>query len=207
MEHSSTQSFCASAVILAGGKSLRMGRDKARIKFGSETLLQHLVLRMAGLFEEIIIVAPDSGRNDRIPGTRRVTDIYTNAGPLGGIHSGICAASNSRIFVTACDMPFFNAVLAQLLLRRAEGYDAAVPCNGDFIEPLFAAYTKTALPKMEDYLRTGHTSVNAFLSSADTCKIPESTVRRYADPGKVFFNMNTPGDYRRIRSQMDEKLV
>jgi len=176
-----------------------MGRDKARLTFNTETFLQGLVRRMSPVFHEIIIVADRADRYHHPP-AHCVSDIFPAMGPLAGIHAGLSAAQHECAFVTACDMPFFDAGLAAFLLEQVGGHDAVVPCNGGFTEPLCAVYAKSALTKMEGYLRSGRGSVNKFLAQADTFYVPESEVRRRADPVRVFFNMNTPGDYLHLLS-------
>ncbi|WP_319416618.1 molybdenum cofactor guanylyltransferase [Marispirochaeta aestuarii] len=206
MVYCSVPAISATAVVLAGGSSSRMGRNKARLRIGDKTLLEHITERMTGLFEEILVAAPAEGEHD-IPGIRWVRDVYTAAGPLGGIHGGLTAAVTSRIFVSACDMPFFEAELAAFLLDGTDAYDAVVPCCQGFTEPLFAVYAKSALKKMEEYLRSGRRSVNRFLSRVNTLYVPEHEVRRRADPGRVFFNMNTPGDYLHLLSEIRQRDV
>ncbi|WP_319560657.1 molybdenum cofactor guanylyltransferase [Marispirochaeta sp.] len=188
-----------SALILAGGSSSRMGQDKARLKIGDTSLLQQIISRMADRFEEIIISVPASAEF-RIPGVRTVCDIFPGAGPLGGIHAGL-KATGGAVFVTACDMPFFDTALAAHVLSRTDAFDAVVPKNGGFTEPLFGVYLQSALPKMEEYLRSDNRSVNRFLSLVNTHYVPESEVRRFADPARVFFNVNTPRDYLHLLTE------
>jgi molybdopterin-guanine dinucleotide biosynthesis protein A len=178
-----------------------MGRDKARLTFNTETFLQGLVRRMSPVFRELIIVADRPERYNHPP-AHCVSDIFPAMGPLAGIHAGLSAAQHECAFVTACDMPFFDAGLAAFLLEQVEGHDAVVPCSGGFTEPLCAVYAKSAMTKMEGYLRSGRGSVNNFLDRVNTLYVPEQEIRRMANPDRVFFNMNTPGDYLRLLSEI-----
>ena len=133
----------ASAVVLAGGASRRMGRDKRLLPWGTDadgrprTLLQSVVDKLADVADDVIVVANDQ---PDIRGARVAPDAIPGSGSLGGILSGIEAARHERVFVAAADMPFLNVALVRDLLGRLEGHDAVVPVIGNRPEPLHAVY-------------------------------------------------------------------
>ena len=188
-----------SGIILAGGYSKRMGTDKAQLLIDSETFLQHLVHLMAEHFTEIIIVFGCAMLDH--PPARSVRDIFPGMGPLGGIHAGLSAASYPTAFVTACDMPFFDPALTRFLTEKAFGYEAAVPQDGTYIEPLCSVYTTSLVPKIEAYLKAGNRKTTAFLRTMNTRYLPISEIRDFADSDKAFFNVNTPKEYQWLKEQ------
>jgi molybdopterin-guanine dinucleotide biosynthesis protein A len=130
-------------VVLAGGKSTRMGRDKAALEFDGQTLLERAVAVLRQCFPEVIVV-----RQDDVPGL----------GPIGGIATALRRAP--EIFVVACDMPFLDAARIREMAAQLPGYDAvAIPG-----EPLHAAYSARILPVIEAQIAAGDYSVQKLLS-------------------------------------------
>ena len=186
-----------SGIILAGGGSRRMGTDKAQLVINGTPLIAGLTDLMASFFNELIIVTA-SGREYRLPGTREVSDIFPDSGPLGGIQAGLSVSGAPCAFVTACDMPFFSPELARILLDQPEKYDAVVPLDRNRPQPLYAVYNRRILPNLEEYISNGGRKVREFLDRLSVRYLSDSTVRRVADPGRVFLNVNTPEEYRKL---------
>lgn len=113
-------------IVLAGGRSRRLGLDKALLCLDDETLLEATVKKVAVLGDEVI-VAVRGPLPYRLPGVRLVTDVHPGCGPLGGIHAGLAVASNSCCSVVACDMPFLNLDLLRYLISLAEDADVVAP--------------------------------------------------------------------------------
>ena len=187
----------ATGLILAGGKSSRMGQDKSLLPFAGETMLQRAVAELRPEVEEILIVG-NQQKKYGIPDTREIADIFPGMGPLAGIHAGLSAAASDYVFVAACDMPYFDGRLARFLIDQAPGYDAVVPQIGNFLEPLFAVYAKTCLPHIQACLENNIRTAYAFYPMVKVNFVPEALIRRIADPQKTFFNVNTPEDYAKI---------
>src|SRR2546423_4587188 len=114
-----------SLVILAGGLSRRMGRDKAALPAGEGTLIEHLARRLAPVVDETIIAGGSAGQN--LPGVTTVDDRYPGLGPLAGIHAGLLAARSPLVWVVGCDLPDVDPGLAALLCGLAGDVDAVVP--------------------------------------------------------------------------------
>lgn len=182
----------AAAVILAGGRSTRMGTDKALVTVGENKMLDGTVRSLAGLFPEVII----SANNELYcrPGIRTVPDIFPARGPLGGIHAGLAASGYQTGFFVACDMPFIEVNLITYMITLAEGYDAVVPRLGEYYQPLFAVYSKKCLPAIEELLKEGRNKIISFYTSVQTRFVGIDEIRRYGEPNRIFFNVNTPYD-------------
>jgi molybdopterin-guanine dinucleotide biosynthesis protein A len=194
-------------IVLAGGMSRRMGRDKALLTVGGETLLARVATRIRPVVAEVIIVGPAS-RQEQVPWARVVSDIYP-AGPLSGIATGLRAASHPYAFVAACDMPYLNGALIDYLLHLAkqEQSDAVVPKLTGRPEPLHAVYGRTALPTIEAHLtsrRSEDLKVHLTFNDMQVRWVEEPELRRF-DPDLLSFrNINTPADWEQYLS-IDEQ--
>lgn len=184
-------------LILAGGKSSRMGQDKSLLPYAGEPMIQRVVDELRPVVDEILIVS-NQQKKYGIPDTREIADIFTDMGPLAGIHAGLSAAANDYIFVTACDMPYFDGRLARFLIDQAAGYDVVVPQINNYPEPLFAVYAKKCLPYIQDCLERNVRKILAFYPMVKVNFVGEELIRQVSDPEKAFFNVNTPADYAQI---------
>lgn len=182
-------------IVLAGGLSARMGRDKASLEIEGVSLLQRTAERLASVVDSVLIVA----RSDQqvpvldLPVPHRVvSDRYPDTGPLGGIATGM-HASDARVFaVTACDMPLLDPGVIRQLLGALDAADAAVPVGPDGREePLCAVYRRECLPAIERCLSAGSYRVTSFYSE-------RRVVRVRIDDALTFSNVNTPDDLERI---------
>ncbi|GAI24430.1 unnamed protein product, partial [marine sediment metagenome] len=141
-----------SCIVLAGGKGLRLGQDKALEIIGNRSLLEWVISYLNFFNSDIIIVAASKQsypQLDGYPKLRVVTDIYVNKGPLGGIYTGLKASNSFYNLVVACDMPFLNQALLHYMLQISAGFDLVVPRLGDMVEPLHAVYSKGCLTPIE----------------------------------------------------------
>jgi molybdenum cofactor guanylyltransferase len=191
------------AIILAGGKSERMGQDKALLTFEGMTLLEHCVANVLSLVEEVVVVADTPGKYTLSCG-RVIADSFPDCGPVGGIVTGLTVLGRGAHIVLACDMPMVQPSVLQLLLKSMNvEWDAFVPEVGGQLEPLCAIYRHSAAPKLLRYLETGERSARKAMKSLDVKRIGEGVLRR-ADPSLVSFtNVNTPEEWehaRRLRS-------
>jgi molybdopterin-guanine dinucleotide biosynthesis protein A len=188
----------ASGIILAGGRSSRMGRDKTLMLIETDTLIERTVKELRKITDEIIIASNQSGKYN-LPGTREVPDQFPGRGPLGGIHAGLKAASYPYAFVVAGDMPLFSVELAAYLLARTdEGFDVIAPeINGSW-EPLCAVYSRSCLQIIEQYLEAGIGQVSQFYKNVNVLKIDEQVLAGLCGPGDIFYNLNTPQDYEAL---------
>ncbi|WP_148132808.1 molybdenum cofactor guanylyltransferase [Candidatus Formimonas warabiya] len=186
-----------SGIILAGGKSLRMGQDKTFMSFNNETLIEHTVKELQSVTDEIIIASNDLSKYN-ISGLVEVRDIFPDMGPLGGMHAGLTAAKNDYAFVVSSDLPMFHARLASYLLERRKGYDVVVPEIHGYWEPLCAVYARDCLAAIEKCLRADIRQVSQFYQDVKVLKIKEAELRIFGKTEELFYNLNTPEDYQAL---------
>jgi len=187
-----------SAAVMAGGKSRRMGRDKAWIELGDgRPIVQHVVDVACRVADDVLIVANDD-RYETL-GPRVVPDRYPDAGVLGGIATGVAAARHDRVLVVACDMPFLLPRVLRYLVEQAEGFDAVVPRIGGEHETLHALYTKACLPAMERALAAGQRRVISFFEDVRVRVIEADELRPFDLGLRSFTNVNTPEELAALR--------
>jgi molybdopterin-guanine dinucleotide biosynthesis protein A len=185
-------------VILAGGTSSRMGRNKALLKIEELTLIERVFTTMTTLFPEVIIVTntPDSYT---FLSCRMVADIYPATGSIAGLHAGLRASSTERIFVAACDMPFLNSTLIRFICKSAEGFDAVVPLNCSGLrEPLHALYARSALDIMQQAIEQGDKSIVNLLDRLRTRYVTHDQFRSIPGAEESFRNVNTREEFAEV---------
>lgn len=185
------------AIILAGGKSSRMGQDKAFIKLKGKAFIEKIVATLKSVFDEIIIVANEVERFKGLK-VRVVRDIVPNCGPLSGIHSGLVNSKTPINFVVACDMPFLNSGVIKHMVRIANGYDAVVISSNGRLETLYAIYNKKLLPLLEENLTSGNYTLSAILRKSNLKIMGETTLKRFGGTRRDFLNINDNKQLRRI---------
>jgi len=132
-------------------------------------------------------------------GLPMVPDVFPDGGSLGGIYSGLLAASGDAAFTVACDMPFLMPEVARLVTERAGEADVIVPRVGEQWETLHACYGKACLAPIETRLRAGRLKIVGFYDDVRVLGIPASEVARYRAPEVVFMNVNTPEELEMAR--------
>ncbi len=193
------------AIVLAGGLSKRLGRDKAVETVGGVPLLERVVDALAGIAgETLLITAPGLGEralSGRL-GVRWLEDVYPGKGAMGGIYTGLRYASFLHSLVVACDMPFLSSDLLRYLAGLAPGHDVVVPLLGGHLEPLHAVYSRNCLGHIESLFEQGNLKVTDLFPQVKVRTVPETEVDRF-DPRRLsFFNMNTRADLDRARLRM-----
>lgn len=192
-----------SGIIVAGGRSSRLGQDKRRLRLWGDagpTLLEHTVAIAAALCDEIIVVLNDPAAWPDL-NVRLIADVWPDAGPLGGIASGLRAARHEWSLVLAADLPLLDVTLLQDLLATPRTALALVPQRGGdsehaprnwySFEPLHALYHRACLPLLEGELAVGKRQVAGILAALAVQVFPIGS----ADPrARSFTNLNTPAD-------------
>jgi molybdopterin-guanine dinucleotide biosynthesis protein A len=186
-------------IILAGGGSTRLGRDKASEPVGGRPLLQWVAERLEQAAAEIVVVRAAGQRLPSIA-TRtplKVTeDILPGRGPLAGIHSGLQSASHELSIAVGCDMPLLCVPLLRRLCELAEGYDVVMPTRGGQPQPLHAVYRRSCVEAIEKELRASRHRVISFLGAVRVRYVGDEEWARYDGEGLSFFNVNTEEDVR-----------
>jgi len=183
-----------SAIILAGGKSSRMGRAKALLEFDGEPLIVHLVRGLSHLFGETVIVAAPGQDLPPLEATL-ARDEVAYQGPVGGIYYGLGAARGEACFVTSCDVAFLNPPLIAHMVAQISNHDVVVPYWDERFQPLHAVYRRSVLPLLAGQLERGELRPIYLFDKVRTLTIGADEIRRFDPEGLSFFNMNTPADY------------
>ena len=194
------------ALILAGGKSSRMGRDKAQLPFGGTTVIEFLMARLRKVCEEVIIVARPEQTYTH-PHARVVFDVVPGKFGLGGLYSGLLQSPAEINFVCACDMPLIAPALVEYLFTRLPGFDAVVPRIEGQAEPLCAIYAKTCLPALQERLRADDLRLSGWLAQVNTCFVEKHELQRYDARLRSFTNLNTSWDYERQLAYLQEETA
>ena len=179
-----------SAALMAGGKSKRMGQDKAWIELDGEPLIKRVADVLGQVADEVIIVANDPKYESL--GLRVVRDRYPTGGALGGIATGVGAATYDTVLVAACDMPFTCADVWRVLLAHAGEADVVVPRIAGEYETLHALYTKAAVPHMVRAIAENRLRVISFFDQVRVLAIEEPELRAVDPELQAFTNVNTP---------------
>ena len=193
------QDMKVTAIILAGGKNLRLGRPKATEIIGGKSIVERVIERLSPLASQMLIVTGIE-RTD-LPGTADaefLTDLYPGYGPLGGIYTGLAASRASHSIVVACDMPFLNTKLLGYMIEQAGDFDAVVPrLDGGMIEPLHAVYSRKCLEPIKERLESNQLSVNSFIRALRVRYIEQAESQRLDPKLLSFFNINYQADLER----------
>ena len=197
-----------SAAILAGGRARRLGgADKASLTVGRARIIDRQLAALSAVAADVRIVCNDPGRYAAL-GLRVIPDAIPDAGPLGGIYTALLDATNERMIVVACDLPFVSAGLLRRLVEEsaADGVDAVVPRSARGLEPLCALYTTRCAAVARDRIVEGKLQAAGLLDAVRTRILEPDALASY-DEGALFENVNTPHDYERAREwvELNEK--
>lgn len=181
-------------IILSGGKSLRMGRDKAFIEVDGIPIIQRIYSIFENIFNEIIIVTNQIEPYERFKKALTVSDLIVDHGALGGLYTGLYYSSYPFSFCVACDMPFLNEAIIRYLIKQMDGYDAIVPKTEDGLQPLHAIYSKTCLKPIKELLDMGKFKIIDFYPLIRIKIVEEPEFIQFDRMKKSFLNINTPED-------------
>ncbi len=200
-------------VILAGGKSKRMGQNKALLRLGNGTLIGHVIRRMQSITDELLLITNSPDEYAHLSITMH-KDIVPNAGALGGIHAGLTYASHQTVVCVGCDNPFLMPNLLTYLVSVLGEYDAVMPYT--FKEPsldnenvqiilqtLCAVYSKRCLPIIEQMLNIPDLRVHALQEHANILTLAPEIWKTFDSEGHSFFNVNTPEDFEKAQNIYD----
>ena len=203
----STIAKSASAIILAGGRSARMGEPKATLRLGGITLIERTVIELARAFDDIVVVAAPESEAIELPSLGAVTIVHDeNAyqGPVGALARGLRAARHELAFACSCDLPMLRSEVASWLLSlMGERDDAAIPQVGERLQPLHAAYRRRCAGALDAMLARGEHRLSAIADGQVPYlgRIVSEAEYRRADPDALScFNINTPEDYARAKT-------
>jgi molybdopterin-guanine dinucleotide biosynthesis protein A len=184
--------------VVAGGRSVRMGQDKALLPWAGGTLLDHAIGLLRDVTPDVrILCGADERYHDRrVP---LVVDGTADAGPLAGLDAALQAAEGRRILVLGVDLPFVTSPLLEFLGRSLADWDAVVPVVGSRPQPLCAAYGPPCAGPVRARLAAGERRMTTFWPDVRVREVPESELDAFGAPGTLFRNLNTPEDFDAIK--------
>jgi len=199
-----------SAVILAGGGSRRLGREKALLEFEGKPLLCWTMERLQLVADEVIVVARSEEHARRLGelagcgSAALVWDSVEGFGPVAGLYAGMSRAGGDLVFATACDLPFLSPKVVEKLFLLAEGsigYDAAVPQHpNEYVEPLHSVYSRVKMKAAcQRAIKNGERRIRAPLEELCINHVSVERLRSLDEGLLTFFNLNTPLDLERAR--------
>ena len=184
-----------SAIVLAGGKSSRIGTDKALLRILCRlTVIQTVVGKLQTISDDVIVVT--QGRKYPDLDVIWASDIYPGAGPLAGLHAGLLAAKYSHALVVACDMPFLNTQLLEFMVSLPRKYDILIPKLTTGVEPLHAIYARRCLSPIEKRLQEHRFQTLDLINDMNVRYLSEGIIRKLDPQLQSFCNVNTWGDIR-----------
>jgi molybdopterin-guanine dinucleotide biosynthesis protein A len=193
MTHSQVTGF-----VLAGGKSTRMGQDKAALTLNGQTLLEHALAAVRQVCRDVSVL----GRYERYGAfAPTYEDIYPGCGPLGGIHAALSNSQTEFNLIIAVDTPFLSPEFLSYLAERAvtSGMVVTTPEIDDYTQPLCTVYSLDFLPIAEKAIKAGNYKIVPLFPRNQTLVIKQSELRRFAFGAEMFENLNTPDDMERAR--------
>ena len=194
----------AGGIILSGGKSSRMGTNKALLKFEEKTNIQRIYEELKKFSEDIILVTNDSESYDFLK-IKMTADHFPGRGPLAGIHAGLLASPFEVNIVAACDMPFISSEVAKTMAERLGDYDAAIPVINGKQQPLFAAFRRGIIPDIQQSLENDELRMKHLFNRLNVCYLTEKDLLLDEDGlERVFFNMNRPEEYEEAKKKLKE---
>lgn len=180
-------------VILVGGKSRRMGKDKAFLEFSGKPLFERVLGIFLESFRHTVLVGD---RRERFAGYGLpVLEDILPGSPLGGLYTGLHHAPTDYVFVSPCDLPFPNGGILDRICSLRNGFDVVVPATRNGLEPLFALYSRKCLEPMRRLLESGNLRIYDFYPQVRVRYVPSEEMAQLDEEGKSFVNINTPEEF------------
>ncbi len=191
-----------SCIILAGGKSLRLGYDKVLERVGNTSLLEQVISRIDSISKDIIIVTAKERAFAPVanhPKVIMVSDIFPGQGSLGGIYTGLKKSSSFYNLVVAADMPFLNESLLRYIIEVSDGFDFVLPRVDNLYEPLHAVYSQNCVTPIETILGQDKKVIIELFNYVKVRYIGAEEIDRFDPQHLSYFNINTKEDLERAR--------
>lgn len=190
------------AIVLAGGKSSRLGYDKALVRMNGEVLVQWLPRLLSAVFRPVaVVVSKPACYPVTFP---QIVDSVPDAGPLAGIAAGLHFLAAPALFVCAVDMPLLQPALLRRLHAALGGYDLVIPERAGRLEPLCAIYAASCLPAIQRLLGSGRLRANGVAAEVHTRILTDPEWRDVDPEGDSFLNINTAADLNRLTARANE---
>ena len=182
-------------IILAGGKSSRIGQNKALLDLSGKKIIEIIYERISQSCNEIMIIS-NTPEDYQFMGLKIYKDIFPGLGPLAGIHSGLFNSNTDKNFIISCDLPLISIEAVEFISKYSSNRPAVIYKKGDQLQFLCGNYTKNCLPILEDLLKTNSLRVQNFIK-----KIDAEILDAERFPQEIFFNLNRAEDYEFLKEQ------
>jgi len=195
-----------SGILLAGGKSERMGQDKRFVEYESRSLLDITLDRLKSVSDEVILVTAEP-EDLGVENVISVSDISRGKGPLMGIYSGLSNMTSQRGIVNPVDTPNITEELLNHMIKISRGFDVLMPRRGNKLEPLIAVYSRKVLPVIDRFIKDGlKPAPHLLAANGNGLKVrilEERELLKFGEPEMLFQNINSPEDLRKHKSQLE----
>jgi molybdenum cofactor guanylyltransferase len=189
-------------VILAGGKSRRMGRDKAFLPFGKGLLIERVIEVILQVTADVLLITntPQAYRRFGLP---MCSDVIPEAGSLGGIYTGLVSAKTPYSLCLACDMPFVKPEFLRFVVETAAEADVVIPRNAEDFQPLCAVYSQVCREPIRQKIEAGRLKITGFFDQVRVRVIEGEQLSRFDPHDAMFFNANTPEEYAEAQRMLE----
>lgn len=185
--------------ILCGGRSSRMGQEKCLLPFGKGSLLEYQIEKLSVLSIplQVVLHHGQDYKNCHLSHCQVYYDLHAERSSLGGLYSALSQSSFEHNIVIGGDMPFIPPPLINYLFEQADGHEIVVPLTSDGYQPLCSYYHKNCVSHIQKQLQRKENTIFLFYPALSTKIINEKTLHSFGNPKSVFFNINTPTDYKK----------
>ena len=187
-------------IILCGGKSSRMGQNKALLKINGKYIISYIIEMLQPFCDEIII-STNTKELDFL-GHKTVKDIYDNIGPVSGIFSSLLQSKNKRNAILSCDTPFINGLLITEMFSYLHTHDVVIPEFNGYLQPMTAAFKKDVIPVINREIQNGNYIPPRIFEKCNLKKLEINPSAGYYHE-HLFFNVNSPEDYEKAQEIMN----
>jgi molybdopterin-guanine dinucleotide biosynthesis protein A len=185
-------------IILSGGKSIRMGENKAFIEIEGIPIINRIFTLFQGLFQEIIIVTSEKEQFINLD-AKIYSDLFPNRGVLAGLYTGLFFSSFMYSFCVACDMPFLKESVIKYLIKNIQNNDVIVPRTKEGLQPLHGIYSKNCLGPIKNIIEQGKYKITDFYPMVEIKIIDEVELYSLDPTRESFINVNTQEELNLIK--------
>ena len=189
-----------SAVVLAGGKSSRMGFDKSTMVLQNKKLIESTIKKLDSLFDDIIISVDSIEKKSEFNHDKIVVDKVKGVGPLGGMISALEMAQSDKLFVIPCDMPVIDTKFISFMMKYMDDNEIIFSEKNGYFEPFPGFYSKSLIPRIEELINQNRCSIRSIFECSRTKVISESEWKKLGFSEEIFTNLNTTQDVEKYLS-------
>ncbi len=183
-------------IILCGGKNSRMGKNKALLKLGNQTIIEHIVESLQAICSEILL-STNTNELDFLP-YQKVADKTNNLGPIAGFESTLTKSETAHNLIVSCDTPFVSAELLSYLLQLSQNYDVVLPSFNNHLQPMIGYFNKNVLKIIEQQVNKGNRKPINIFENANMLEVEITEELNFYNK-HLFFNINTKEEYEEAK--------